>query len=248
MIDDLVAEMRAAVDNARARDDRSGYFAGLYLGVTTAVERGLRDGDFATPERLSDLTVTFARRYLDALGLHNGVGRPPESWQVAFEAARTWRPTVLQHLLLGINAHINLDLGIAAAQVAPGESIVDLEPDFIQINELLAGLVWDVQSRMNRVSPLYRFVDDITGDVDHAVVNFSIARARNAAWQLARQLAPLDQASAESIISDRDVEVARLAQRVLRPGTIASTGLFVVRLTELRHPREVIDILANSEI
>ncbi len=120
MIDELVSEMQAVVTDARENDDATGYFAAMYLGVTTTVERGLADGTFTTPDRLSELTTAFARRYLDALRFHRRDGLPTESWQVAFRAAQTWRPTVLQHLLVGMNAHINLDLGIACATVAPG--------------------------------------------------------------------------------------------------------------------------------
>ncbi len=247
MINPIVAELRSVVDDARGHEDRNGYFAALYLGVTSAVARGVRDGAFATPDRLSELTVTFARRYLDAFELHRNGRRPSQSWQVAFDAASAWSPTVLQHLLLGINAHINLDLGIAAAQVAPGDDIVDLEPDFIEINDVLAGLVADVQRRINRISPLYRFVDDIAGDVDHAVVNFSIGRARDAAWQLARELAPLDETAARSVISDRDIAAARLGRRVLHPGVITSAGLLAVRFTERRSPSDVIATLAEGE-
>lgn len=246
MIDELVREMRAVVDDARDRDDRNGYFAALYLGVTTAVEQGLRDGIFTTPDRLSELTVTFARRYLHALELHLGGGRPTASWQVAFDAATTWRPTLLQHLLLGMNAHINLDLGAACAQVAPGPAIVDLEADFVQINDVLAGLVVAVQRRLNGVSPLYRFVDDIAGDADHAVVNFSIARARREAWRFATELASLEAPAANERIARQDAAVAQLAQRVLRPGVIAGTGLLAVRLTERRSVDEIITLLVDT--
>lgn len=246
MIGELVAELRTTVDDARDRGDNNGYFGAMYLGVTTAVERGVRDGIFSTPDRLSALTVAFARRYLHALELHHGGGRPTQSWQVAFDAAATWRPTVLQHLLLGINAHINFDLGVACAEVAPGPAIVDLAPDFAQINNVLAGLVQEVQRRLNRVSPLYRFVDDLGGDADRAVVNFSIARARHEAWRLATALAPLDPTTMRQRIADHDVAVARLAQRVLRPGAIASTGLLAVRLTERRRVAEVITLLADA--
>lgn len=245
MIADLVAEMRALVDDAEGRDDVNGYFLAMYLGVTTTVERGLSAGIFATPDRLTALTTAFARRYLDALELHRS-GRPPtRSWGVAFEAAQAWRPTVLQHLLLGMNAHINLDLGAACAQVAPSGSIVELESDFLQINHVLAGLVQSVQDRLNQVSPLYRFVDDIGGDTDRAVVNFSIARARDEAWRFANTLAPLDHAARRECIAEQDNAVARLARRVLRPGPIASTGLLAVRLTERRTPAKIIAILAS---
>jgi hypothetical protein len=246
MISELVSEMRVVVDDARQHDDANGYFAAMYLGVTTTVERGLADGTFAAPDRLSELTIAFARRYLDAVGLHRTGALPPESWQVAFRAAQTWRPTVLQHLLLGMNAHINLDLGIACATVAPGTGIVELESDFTQINNVLAGLVQAVQDRLNRVSPLYRFVDDIAGGSDRAVVNFSIARARQEAWRFATALASADRSTADRRIVDQDLAVSRLATRVLRPGRIASTGLLGIRVTEKWHPSEIIEILSDA--
>ncbi len=246
MIGELVEEMSAVVADAREHDDANGYFAAMYLGVTTTVERGLAEGTFTTPERLSELTIAFARRYLDAMRLHRCGGLPTESWQVAFRATQTWRPTVLQHLLLGMNAHINLDLGIACTAVAPGTEIVELEPDFTQINNVLAGLVQVVQDGLNHVSPLYRCFDDVGGDADRAVVNFSIARAREEAWRFATELALMSESTAAQRIVDQDRAVSRLGTRVLRPGRIASTGLLGVRLTEKWHPSEIIEILSDA--
>jgi hypothetical protein len=244
VITDLVSEMRGVVNDAIGDGDANGYFAAMYLGVTAAVEEGLSSGTFANPDRLSKLTITFARRYLDALELHRSGQHPTQSWVVAFDAAQTWRPTVLQHLLLGMNAHINLDLGVACAQVAPGPSITELRGDFLEINQLLAGLVQSVQDRLNRVSPLYRFVDDIGGDADRAVVNFSIARARHEAWRFANLLAPLQDDDRQARLLEQDTAVARLARGVLRPGPIASTGLLAVRLTENRNRSEITRLLA----
>ncbi len=243
-IAELVAEMRTVVDDAIERNDATGYFAAMYLGVTTAVERGLADATFTMPDRMVELTTQFARRYLEALHLHRVGGMPTESWQVAFRAAQTWRPTVLAHLLLGMNAHINLDLGIACARVAPGSDIVELEPDFTEINDVLAGSVQAVQDRLNRVSALYRFVDDVGADVDRAVVNFSIARARQQAWLFANALAPMGRAAAARRIGEQDLAVSRLGSRVLRPGTFAGAGLLAIRLTEKWHRSEIIEILA----
>ena len=44
------------------------------------------------------------------------------SWEVAFSAIDEEGPIVLQHLLLGANAHINLDLAIAVATAVPAAS------------------------------------------------------------------------------------------------------------------------------
>ena len=53
----------------------------------------------------------------------------------------------MQHLLMGMNAHINLDLGIAASEVAGGNSIHDLKSDFMKVNDILAGLLSEIIKR-----------------------------------------------------------------------------------------------------
>ena len=165
---------------------------------------------------------------------------------MAFRAVDQWRPTVLQHLLLGMNAHINLDLGIASAQVAHGDSIHDIRVDFEEMNDVLAGLIQTIQDHLNAVSPLYRFIDDVTGTVDRAVINFSIARARTEAWKLAVFLAAADPTAAQQRIAEHDRLVAALGAKILRPGPLPSTGLLAVRLTENRNPAAIIETLSSA--
>jgi hypothetical protein len=244
-IDSVAEAVRSIVDKSVERNSATGYFAAMYLGVTRVVMAGVGDHVFKTPDRLVNLASVFAQRYVDAWHLHETGGRGTTSWEVAFRAADEWRPTVLQHLLVAINAHINLDLGIASAQVAPGDAIGELRADFDQINNVLAGLLHTVQGELNRISPLYRFVDDVTGSVDRAVINFSIARARAEAWKLATFLAAADPAVAARRIADQDRIVGALGATVLRPGAAASTGLLAVRITEKRRPAAIIDILSG---
>jgi hypothetical protein len=145
-----------------------------------------------------------------------------------------------------MNAHINLDLGIAAATVAPGEAINDLRSDFEQINKVLASLVQTIQRQLGHISPLYRFVDEVGGDADRAVVNFSIARARDEAWRFATRLAAAGQDDARQRIAAQDHGVARLGGTIRHPGIVTSTGLLAVRLTERRRPGEIIELLSNA--
>ena len=70
-------------------------------------------------------------------------------WKCAFDGCGNKSLTVIQHLLLGINTHINLDLAIAAATVAPGNNIQALAGDFNQINNEIASLVDDIQQCMS---------------------------------------------------------------------------------------------------
>lgn len=245
-IDRVSEAMQSIVNKSLERESATGYFAAMYLGVTREVKRGLEDNIFTTPDRLVNLATVFAQRYIDAWDLHEAGDRPTESWQLAFDAAKEWRPTVLQHLLLGMNAHINLDLGIASAEVAPGEAIGDLRTDFEQINDVLARLVQAVQGRLNRVSPFYRMVDHLGGSADEAVINFSIARARDEAWKLATFLAAADEQDAAKRITRKDRSVAQFGSTILRPGAVPSAGLFAVRITEKRSPSAIIEILSAA--
>ena len=113
-----------------------GYFAVLYHRMTKAILEGIENGSFQDGARMQRLDTIFANRYLKAWHAYTANQPCSRSWKKAFDACRGDKLTVIQHLLLGINTHINLDLGIAAAETSPGEAIHDLEQDFLKINQL----------------------------------------------------------------------------------------------------------------
>jgi len=152
-IDGVIERLDDVIAGARRQDSRSGYFPALYRKVTASVKEGIRAGRFADGERMERLDVVFANRYLDAVAAVRRGEPPTRSWQISFAAAQGWWPIVLQHLLLGMNAHINLDLGIAAARTAPGAELAGLESDFNSINDLLAELVNGVKEELSTVWP-----------------------------------------------------------------------------------------------
>jgi hypothetical protein len=167
-------------------------------------------------------------------------------WNVALGCDRRFWPVVLQHLLLGMNAHINLDLGIAAAECAPGESIHALETDFNTINEVLCAMIDDVQARLTHVWPALGAIDRICGDFDEAVVNFSIRRAREQAWRLALTLAATTAGRERAVHIQRvDAMTAEIGRRILRPGTVLALKLAWVRLRERGTVAEKIGIMLD---
>ena len=87
-----------------------------------------------------------------------------------------------------MNAHINLDLGIAAAEVCRGQELESLRNDFFAINELLAGLFDEVQNDINKSSPVLHALDQLGWGADEALGNFSIRQARRSAWDKAHEL------------------------------------------------------------
>ena len=74
---------------------------------------GINNKDFEDGVRMERLDVTFANRYLDAFYSWIAGKQITNSWKIAFDSVAQSKSLVIQHLLLGMNAHINLDLGIA---------------------------------------------------------------------------------------------------------------------------------------
>ncbi len=243
-IDDVLHALDGIIEICRKRGSANAYFAALYRRVTAEVKRRIEARAFVDGLRMERFDVLFARRYLDAWAQHERGETPSAVWAAAFGAATRWRPVVLQHLLLGMNAHINLDLGIAAAEVAPGVSIGELQQDFDAINQVLADQVDDVQDRMAKIWPALAWLDRAGGRVDEAVVNFSIRRAREQAWRLATGLAEMHHDS-ERLAHIRRVDTAMvaIAGRVLAPGVRLSTALLWVRIRERGSLAEKLDAL-----
>ena len=242
MLEALDAVIAAALDEG----SRAGYFAAIYRKVTAKVAEGIAAGFFDDGQRMERLDVTFATRYLSALELYQGGARPTRSWEVALAATAASRPLILQHLLVGINAHINLDLGIATAETAPGPDLPALRRDFDRINEILALLMAGIQRDVAEVSPWIGLLERIGGRHDDEIVRFSIEAARTSAWRFATELAPLAPDHWGGPIGARDARVAHLARAVLHPGVL-SAGLLVIRARESNDVRRVIGVLNRVE-
>ena len=242
-IDAVIGRLDRILDDTRREGSRLGYFPALYRGVTENVGKGIEDGLFDSPERMQRMGVNFANRYLEAYEGYRRGGPVTRSWKCAMEASGEWWPIVLQHLLLAMNAHINLDLGIAAARTSPGDELAALKPDFDRINDILAAMVDGVENELAQVWPALALLDRTVGHIDEAIVHFKIGKARDEAWRLARRLAPLDESGQAPIIDEVDESISFLARLIRHPGVAGSLALRFVRLGERGTVPEIIDIL-----
>jgi hypothetical protein len=242
-IGEVIGRLDEIVGWARTQGSRLGYFAALYREVTRRVRAQIEAGFFEDGPRMERLDVAFANRYFEAFDQSRAGRNPTSSWQVAFAASTRWWPIVLQHLLLGMNAHINLDLGIAAARACPGAAIRGLEGDFRKINEILVSMIDEVENRLAEVWPLLRILDRLAGRSEETVVGFSLRGARALAWTTAADLAARDVGAQAPRIAELDRVVAALGQGILHPGILAGATVRAVRLGERRPVAEVIDLL-----
>jgi hypothetical protein len=244
----VISGLTAIIDKGRERRTADAYFAALYRGVTAEVQQRVATGYFEDGPRMERLMVTFAGLYLDAWKKHEDGRSPGMAWGVALDASRRYWPLVLQHLLLGINAHINLDLGNAAAQVTRGRDVREIEIDFDRVNQVLADMVDDVQHRLAEVWPPLKWLDGMAGGVDEAVTNFSMRRARDHAWQVATVLSACpDAAACEKQLAETDAQAAELARRVLHPGGRIGLVLKIIRLRERGSVSEKVAVLAGKD-
>ena len=150
-IDQVIDQLTEIIDWSRKTKSRLGYFAVLYRKVTIKVKDGIAENFFDDGERMERLDVIFANRYLAAIDAYRNNTQPTNCWIYSFQIAKQRWPIVLQHLLLGMNAHINLDLGIAAARTVPSTALSSLHDDFNRINEILTELVGDVQDDLVQI-------------------------------------------------------------------------------------------------
>lgn len=231
-IEEIIKRLNSIVRETKAEHSPLGYFAALYRKVTVEVKADIDARLFDDNLRMERLDVIFANRYLAAYDALHARRAPTRAWALAFEAGQEWWPIVLQHLLLGMNAHINLDLGIAAARVAPGDQLSALQRDFDRINTVLARLVGEVQEELGQIWPFLRVLICKLGSVDDTLINFSMTRARDGAWKVARQLAALDRDAQEREIVVLDERVADFGRRIQHPGFLGRCITRLVRLGE----------------
>lgn len=242
-IDGVIERLEAIIEDCMARQDRLGYFAALYNRVTLAVKEGIARGEFDDGPRMERLDVIFANRYIAAFEAYRAGELPSLAWFKAFNAAQSDQHIVLQHLLAGMNAHINLDLGIAAARTATGSALPGLEPDFDRINSVLAALTPVVEQQLDQTSPLFDRLSQLAPKLELKMVGFSMQKARDTAWAFAQELAPLKHLPQVARMAARDATAVLMGDVVLNDGVI-------VRMIRARESQDVahnIQVLAAGE-
>lgn len=231
-IDDVIRELEYIVQYAIDHNSTTGYFAALYLKVTKKVKQGIAEGFFEDGPRMEKLDVIFAKRYIEAYHQFRNGKTPSMAWTRAFALTDTFWPIVLQHLLVGMNAHINLDLGIAAAEVQRGKPMDDLHTDFNRINQILSSLVTDVERDLSSIWPFLAKLLRWTRHFDNFLIDFSMELARDGAWKFAVALADTTEKQQLKFIATRDEKVAKKAEIITQPGWIVRLLFAIIRLGE----------------
>ncbi|MEA2235808.1 MAG: hypothetical protein QOC81_532 [Thermoanaerobaculia bacterium] len=244
-IDQVVGAIEGIIAWSIANESRLGYFAALYKRITIAIRAAIAQNLFQNGPRMELFDVTFASRYFAALNgyFHPGAfPQPSHCWRVAFDGATHPEPIIVQHLLAGVNAHIDLDLGIALEQVAPGPKLPSIKTDFDTVNKVLAAQVNGVVSEIDELSPVLSEIYDVLMQNEIDLIGDALLIFRDGAWRFAELLACEPQFAHPPTIMIKDLEVAKFGTLVLYPPPLLASIAAVIASKESR------DIVRNIQV
>jgi Family of unknown function (DUF5995) len=238
MIADTARDLRAM---ALAAGDASGYFPALYSRVTARIGASIADGAFADGPGLDRFATRFASHYITAADDHP---RGPRCWQACWNVAGEPRLLIVQHLLLGINAHVNYDLSRAVVEVADERGdLHSIRHDFDAVNDVLAATYVDVVKDLDRVS---RWVNGAARLGGGRAFNFSLRLARARAWQAASTMYTLPADGRRGYAAELDQLVSVLAFEITRPSPVVRPLLSLARRLEEHDNTKVVTALLGE--
>lgn len=220
-IQQVIRRLDVIVAWAIRNEQPLGLFAAMYRQVTLQVAQGIAEGSFDDGARMDRFDTRFANRYFRALESWRHGKLPTAPWQAAFGAPRRSPPML--HLLLGMNAHIGLDLPVSAARVG-GAQVAALGADFERINDILFGLIDGMQQVLDDHSRAMWGLDLIAGDWDERAAAGTLRLMRVRAWDRAVELAqapawrePWDRKLLASSVAFEGLVLRRAMPRRLAP-------------------------------
>ncbi len=245
-IDEVIAQLEKIIIYCKTNNSCAGYFAVLYHKVTRKVKDCIINKEFEDGARMERLDVAFANRYL--IAFYDWIAGKPttNSWKIAFDAIAQNKSLVLQHLLLGMNAHINFDLGIATTAIMEGSALEDIHHDFNTINSILGSMIDNVEDCLTKVNPLMRLLNLNIYKYDEMLVQFSINTARDGAWVFAQQLAGKKNNDYDDCVNTRDASIQQIGNSIANPrGFLLRFIAGLIRLFEKKSVSAVIDFLGT---
>ncbi|MFZ4930829.1 DUF5995 family protein [Chryseobacterium sp. Mn2064] len=241
-IEDVLKKLDEIILWCKENKSPAGYFACTYRIMTAQVLKGIQQKKFEDNPRMTVLDIAFAQRYLQAWENYNKGIKCTNSWYIAFEAAKNKNLLILQHIFLGMNAHINLDLGVSAASIMPYRKINPLKKDFENINNVIASINQSVQNSLNKICYPVDLIDQLSNGNDNAVLDFAISKARDTSWTTAVITSNTPIFLRDSVIGIVDYAAAKVASQIVNPKILTPTLLKELKKCESS------DVVKNIEI
>lgn len=247
-IEEVITKLDEIIARSILENSPIGYFACTYRSMTVAVLNGVKNKKFEDEKRMIALDLEFARRYFDALENYQNNKKCTNAWFTAFEAAKNKDLLIMQHIVLGINAHINLDLGVSAAAIMPYRKVNALKNDFDKINEVIASINQKVQDSLSKICYPVELMDQITNGQDNVILDFAISKARKTSWASAYILSNSISFIRPSLINMIDNAATLVARNIILSSKIPPKILKTMKSCESNDVQKNIKILSSIGI
>ncbi len=222
----LLRKIFQKVDDWKASADGRYIFLNCYGLMSRNMIRGLEEGQFRDSVWVDRLMHHFADYYFNALEQYERKEQePPPVWRQVHDSSRKNKLLALQHLLLGVNAHINYDLVLALSDVLRSEW-ARLTPakreerylDHTHVNTVIARTVDTVQDQViEEHTPWMDVIDRLCGNLDEWLISSLICRWREEVWSYAvRLLNAPSSAEREQLRKELETKVLKRGEELIR--------------------------------
>jgi hypothetical protein len=198
-IDEAIPAMQKALDWYHERNDYRAVFLRSYYIITLNVHQAVYgygkwgkggQGIFFDPAWIASLAGKFSSLYFESLGTFERPEPAERAWKVAHQLATGRDSTVIQDLLLGLNAHINYDLayGIYLNLKEHGDDQNHLRLprrkfDHDQVNDILMGSIPEITETLARdYGGMIRFLDVALDRFDDMIAGTGLRHYRERVW------------------------------------------------------------------
>lgn len=229
-----MSELLAGMD--KTADGRAAFLR-CYSMMSQNMVSAIDDGAFNDPEWMRRLIDHFAWYYFQALEKYDRE-KPsaPPVWSLAHDTACQGTCSILQKLLLGINAHINYDLVLALTDLMDEEWKKHTPAlrnsrfeDYCKVNEIISQTVDSVQDLVLEThSPEMELLDVAMGRVDEWLISRLIRSWRDEVWEQAAIFLENADPAARQQLRDQLEErtLARADAILLKKGWRSLAGLW----------------------
>jgi hypothetical protein len=227
MDDPVIGRMQALVRHWQDSTDQRSIFLSCYTMMTENMTQAISRQEFNDPAWTRRFVARFADYYFDALDIFElQPDQAPRVWQIAYESCL--RPGILpiQHLLLGINAHINYDLVLTLEELLRPEwhgisadRRTTRLADYLFVNEIIGRTIDAVQdSVLGPAMPFMRVIDIALGPGDEWFLSRLLSRWRGRVWRDTMILLAMQDEPARAVaVRQVELRALRRAQAIHHP-------------------------------
>lgn len=190
-IPDILTRMNIQAAKWKSENDNRAIFLECYSMMTSNMLDAIAAKRFLDCQWVEKLLHKFADYYFEALFCYDCGNNTPKVWQEVHEASQSHNLHVVQHLLIGVNAHINYDLVLTLYDILIPEwpNISNHTKntrfrDHEMVNKIIAETIDKVQDEVIEVKePFMDIVDKALWRLDEILLTKLISKWRRNVWE-----------------------------------------------------------------